>query len=375
MTHFREQTRLPALAVTVSTLGLLLGCAACGNKNSTSPSTQSAQGSASQPATELPPPVTSPEDTELARTANDSFEALTNQPIRLSFTVQVQDQSINYQRFFAIALPGELLEFDIEVPPDTEQPFTFDLPEAGETVTGESAVAWKAPDEPGHHRLAINDPNTGERMEITLFVMRPLDEKQDGILNGYRIGDYEDIPLAGNPVYNKPAGLIEYTEDMEGLALSPHFTLDQFLCKQATSSDVKYLLVQPALILKLEKLLEDVNARRGVEANTIFIMSGYRTPYYNESIGNVPYSRHVYGDASDIYIDEVGNDGVIDDLNDDGQITRADAAWLYDMAEELDNTATRIGLRQGGIGEYGANAVRGPFVHIDTRGVPARWGR
>ena len=324
---------------------------------------------------DLPPPVTSPEDTELARQQNDSFEALAEQPARLSFTVQIQDQAINYQRFFALALPGELVEFDIEVPPDTDQPFTFELPESGEAITGESAVAWKAPDKPGHHRLAINDPNTGEQMEITLFVMRPLEEKQDGVLNGYRIGDYEDVPLAGNPVYNKPAGLIEYTEDMKGLPLSPNFTLDQFLCKQATSSDVKYLLVQPSLILKLEKLLEDVNARRGVEAETFFIMSGYRTPYYNKSIGNVPYSRHVYGDASDIYIDEMGNDGVIDDLNDDGQITRADAAWLYDVAEELDNVATGIGLRQGGIGEYGANAAHGPFVHVDTRGVPARWGR
>lgn len=373
MTHSREQTRLPGLAISVSAVALLLGTIACSNE--TTPTPQAAEETASQAATEMPPPVTSPEDTELARQENDSFEALADQPVRLSFTVQVQDQPINYQRFFALALPGELLEFDIEVPPDTDQPFTFDLPEAGEAIAGETAVAWKAPGEPGHHRLAINDPNTGEQMEITLFVLRPLDEKQDGVLNGYRIGEYEDVPLSGNPAYTKPAGLIEYTEDMEGLALSPHFTIDQFLCRQEASSEMKYLLVQPALILKLEQLLENVNIRRGVAAETFFIMSGYRTPYYNEKIGNVPYSRHIYGDASDIYIDEIGNDNLIDDLNGDGEITQADAAWLYDRADELDNMAISIGVRQGGVGEYTANAVHGPFVHVDARGAPARWGR
>ncbi|WP_268235731.1 hypothetical protein [Aquisalinus flavus] len=41
----------------------------------------------------------------------------------------------------------------------------------------------------------------------------------------------------------------------------------------------------------------------------------------------------------------------------------------------MNATAPGIGLRRGEIGEYGANAAHGPFVHVDTRGVPARWGR
>ena len=47
-------------------------------------------------------------------------------------------------------------------------------------------------------------------------------------------------------------------------------------------------------------------------------MSGYRTPFYNRSIGNqTRFSRHVYGDAADIYADDDG-DGKMDDLDGDG---------------------------------------------------------
>jgi hypothetical protein len=63
----------------------------------------------------------------------------------------------------------------------------------------------------------------------------------------------------------------------------------------------------------------------------------------------------------------------MDDLNRDNRITRADATWLYDYAEDL--YAERSDLPAGGIGAYGANAVHGPFVHIDGRGRAARWGR
>ena len=29
---------------------------------------------------------------------------------------------------------------------------------------------------------------------------------------------------------------------------------------------------------------------------------------------------------------------------------------------------------EGGLGLYKANAAHGPFVHVDVRGYPARWG-
>ena len=81
----------------------------------------------------------------------------------------------------------------------------------------------------------------------------------------------------------------------------------------------------------------------------------------------------MYGDAADIYPDVEGGDGVMDDLNGDGRVTRADANFLYDFADRL--YRGRSDLDAGGIGAYGANAVHGPFVHVDGRGSRARWGR
>ena len=60
----------------------------------------------------------------------------------------------------------------------------------------------------------------------------------------------------------------------------------------------------------------------------------------------------------------------MDDLNGDGRVTRADAEALAALAERLTQNET---WARGGIGIYGPNSVRGPFVHVDARGYTARW--
>ena len=101
-------------------------------------------------------------------------------------------------------------------------------------------------------------------------------------------------------------------------------------------------------------------------------MSGFRTPFYNAAIGNTTTSsRHLFGDAADIYIDH-DQDGVMDDLDGDGRITRDDAVALASLASEIAE-ADPSNWPNGGIGIYNANAVHGPFVHIDARGYRARW--
>jgi hypothetical protein len=99
-------------------------------------------------------------------------------------------------------------------------------------------------------------------------------------------------------------------------------------------------------------------------------MSGFRTPAYNASIGNTTiYSRHLWGDAADVYVDADG-DGRMDDLNGDGRHTVADARLLATWVEGLE---ARKSWRPGGLASYRANAVHGPFVHVDARGTRARW--
>jgi len=113
------------------------------------------------------------------------------------------------------------------------------------------------------------------------------------------------------------------TEENQDTMVSPHFTLKQFACNQ-DSGFPKYLVLRERLVLKLEDILEKVN-KHAYRCDTFHIMSGYRTPYYNELNGNVKHSMHLWGGAADIFIDESPKDGMMDDLNKDGRIDWRDA--------------------------------------------------
>lgn len=88
----------------------------------------------------------------------------------------------------------------------------------------------------------------------------------------------------------------------------------------------------------------------GYPAKTFGIISGYRTPWYNKSVGNVPNSRHVYGDAMDLYVD-TDDDARMDDLNGDGSHDRKYVDLLGKMAEKYMALPTS-GLTHGGVGRY-----------------------
>ena len=124
------------------------------------------------------------------------------------------------------------------------------------------------------------------------------------------------------------------------------------------------------MLRKLELVLEKLN-ESGIKANTLFLMSAYRTPFYNKAIGNVKYSRHIFGDAIDIYVDD-NYDAVMDDLNKDGIISMSDAEVIQSIVNEIDNDPEYEDLL-GGMGKYNKNAVHTYFIHIDTRGYKARW--
>jgi hypothetical protein len=202
--------------------------------------------------------------------------------------------------------------------------------------------------------------------------MVPLNRVEDGFLNGYRIGHYPTVALRQQPIYTPPRGLIEVTLENENTLVSPHFRLRQFLCKQ-DGDYPKYMVLDARLLTALELFLEKANAH-GYQARTLTVMSGYRTPYYNRAIGNsTTYSRHVWGDAADIFIDENPKDGRMDDLNQDGEIDSHDAEVLYDLIESGYESRFQS-LLVGGLARYRETSSHGPFVHVDVRGVTARWG-
>jgi uncharacterized protein YcbK (DUF882 family) len=153
--------------------------------------------------------------------------------------------------------------------------------------------------------------------------------------------------------------------------VSPHFTLKQFLCKEdTTNSFPKYVLFKERLPLKLEAVLERVNAL-GFAVDTLHVMSAFRTPYYNHAIGDVKYSMHQWGSAADIYIDPLKNDRMAD-LNHDRHVDVEDSKYLYDEIERM-LTTKELARFQGGLGFYPATAAHPPFVHVDVRGTAARW--
>lgn len=319
-------------------------------------------------ATDAPPVV----DAGLARTQQMFDGQVEEAALEAPFTLELQGLTVDLPVFFATVMPGEILTIQVRGRPDSHS-VRFETPADGEALQDALKLSWKAPAQPGLYPITVIDEKSNQAVKVNTFVLRPASEIENGVLNGYRIGAYPEKPLRGNPVYNKPLGFIEVTPALEKTKISPHFTLGQFLCKQVTQASVKYVVLRPALLVKLEKVVELLR-KEGIETDTLFVMSGYRTPYYNAAIGNVEYSRHVYGDAADIYVDFAPRDGDMDDLNRDGKVTKADAFHLHDLINDFDRDETNLSV-QGGIGSYDRNDVRGPFVHIDVRGVPARWGR
>jgi hypothetical protein len=269
-------------------------------------------------------------------------------------------------------MPGEMLTMEVI---DNNPAARYNLrPTGGSTEQVDNKV-WRftAPDEAGLYPATVFNPSRTDSVLMNIFVMVPRKEKRNGRLNAYRIGEYPRTPLGGQSEYKPPSGFIEVTRENEDTYLSPHFQLKQFLCKQEGDYS-KYVVLQERLLLKLQIILELVN-EKGYYANTFHIMSGYRTPYYNRAIGNVQYSRHIYGDAVDFFIDTRHPHGMMDDLNGDGKIDHRDAALIYDIIDEQ-YPKQWYKPYVGGLGLYKERpGVRGPFVHIDARGKRARWGR
>ena len=284
---------------------------------------------------------------------------------RLSEPVMINGQIIPYPQFSIFVMPGTPISAGF-VDATGGASITFLGREQDSGTEG-----LLAPSTPGLESLEVRNKATGETCRINVFTLVPAKNVgADGLLNGYRIDKYPTTPLRGLDIYLPPQGFVEVTEENASVRLSPNLTLGEFVSKQA-SGYPKYVVLRSSLLLKLENILRHLN-EAGHPVDRFVIMSGYRTPFYNRAIGNVQYSRHVYGDAADIYIDDAPRDGSMDDLNGDGRTDRADAQWLASFVEDMSRKGL-FGPRVGGIGVYGSTSAHGPFVHVDVRGTRARW--
>jgi uncharacterized protein YcbK (DUF882 family) len=155
--------------------------------------------------------------------------------------------------------------------------------------------------------------------------------------------------------------------------MSEHFRLRDFLTHDQQSVWPKYLVLREELIDKLELVIDDLNAH-GTRVTHLSVMSGFRTPQYNArgvgAGGRARDSRHQYGDAADVFVDNDG-DGWMDDLTGDGRVDQRDAQVIIDAAERVELAHPDL---VGGAGLYRATRAHGPFAHVDVRGHRARWG-
>ncbi|MDB2438330.1 D-Ala-D-Ala carboxypeptidase family metallohydrolase [Hellea sp.] len=298
----------------------------------------------------------------LSLIVSSPIAAAANMPDRLGFTASFHGVTSDLSTLMTTVMPSEMIEIKTVATPSVT---------AGDLSFTGTSWQWTAPPAPGRHEMTLT--HGGETMTLQIFVLTPFRNLEQSSLNGYKVGAYRKTLFKGLPNYAAPKGFIDLSAGPKNLKISPHFTLGQFICKQQPGHDPTYLLVQPETLIKLETLLEAAN-KKGWNAKSFHVMSGFRTPHYNRSIGNrTTSSRHLYGDATDIWLDGDG-DGRMDDLNGDGKITKDDARALAKLAESLAAKGGR-NWPSGGVGVYGPNSARGPFIHIDSRGYRARWGQ
>lgn len=285
---------------------------------------------------------------------------------RADFSVQFDERVISHEIMTVSVMPGETVGVTVQSEPAAL--YQINARKGLFEAKGEGEWRFTAPETPGLYSFNITNVVTGASVRLQAFVLTPWSPESEA-LDGYRIGKYRETALRGLETYDPPRGFIKVTEENKDVRLSPNFRLGQFLCKQ-TDALPQYVLVRARLLQRLERILAAVNDM-GHSVSTLHIMSGYRTPFYNRSIGNTTdYSRHLYGDAADIFVDADG-DNVMDDLDGDGRITERDAQLLAELVEEEATPAEDY--IPGGMGVYGPASHRGPFVHVDLRGYEARW--
>jgi uncharacterized protein YcbK (DUF882 family) len=215
--------------------------------------------------------------------------------------------------------------------------------------------------------------------DVNLISLRPLSDKRNGRVGLYYIGNWpgETGKLSAPKKapadrYRPPPGFIEVTQANADTRVSEHFKLRDFLTHDQVNVWPKFLVLEMRNVDKLELVLADLQ-KRGLDVSGVHVLSGFRTPQYNKGGGNTGgragLSRHMYGDAADIFIDS-NHDGVMDDLNHDGRISIEDSRVVSQAVDRVEAAHPEL---IGGAGVYPAESGHGPFIHIDTRGYRARW--
>jgi uncharacterized protein YcbK (DUF882 family) len=241
-------------------------------------------------------------------------------------------------------------------------------------TAGSALAGGEAPANPGVWNVVLKMADALRPAgDIAVMTLVPLSAKQGGRIGTYRIGSWP-FERGGAPksIYEPPPGLVKVTPENMNMWVSEHIQLRDFLTKGQEGVWPKYVAMQPRELDKVELTIQELK-RMGHPVKNIFVVSGFRTPIYNveggDPTGRASLSRHMYGDAMDIVVDN-DNNGRMDDLNGDGRVTVADARVIGEAADRVERAHPEL---VGGIGIYAPTGAHSGFVHIDTRGYRARW--
>lgn len=261
------------------------------------------------------------------------------------------------------------------------------------TVQGNHHFSGKAPKEPGLYSLEIEcrqrwsktaaSPNSREeeweeitRQPLLVIVLHPFSQLKDGFIDQFPMGFYpnpeeaQDRTVQTAPSqYLPPLGFIEVTPENQGVLVSRHYCLNDFICHFKTPFP-NYMALSPALLLKLELLTLKLR-QNGIPEARLTVLSGFRTPWYNQIVSGAKWSRHIYGDAADIILDTPAPPGLQEDMNLNGHQDRDNIRLMVSLIEEIEEETGLV----GGLGVYDQD-IKGhqcPYIHMDTRGFKARW--
>lgn len=270
------------------------------------------------------------------------------------------------------------LKATFRLPGDPVAEGTADPQLSAEFLEGDTSIPSReltAPSRPGIYNIHIQLNQARKAIDgLSLINLVPSSEKKQGRIGSYMLGSWpwEDGGTPRSQSYAPPRGFIRVTLENRDTYVSEHFQLKDFLTKDQPNVWPKYLLLEPRTLDKLELIIQDLE-KQGHDVRHVTIMSGFRTPRYNHSGGNTEgranLSRHMYGDAADFFVDN-DEDGWTDDINGDGKVDLEDAEIMAAAAERVERKYPSL---VGGIGIYKACCGHGPFVHVDVRGIRARW--
>jgi len=255
------------------------------------------------------------------------------------------------------AMPGETVTAAAAVP--CTWSVDFDAVQADSSTS----FTFTLPRSHGLFRLTVSGAGTIE----TYSVIVPVESSRwrTTTLNSFPIGSYGD----GSSREHDPDYFVELTAANSGARVSTHLTLGDFLC-HIEGRYPQYMALDLRLADKVEAVLRAVQDVYP-EAASIHLISCFRTPEYNQEIGNeTSFSQHLYGGAADLWIEGYPPNDLMDDIDRNKRVDVYDGEYLVDLVRVLE---ARGEVAVGGASAYRWTAAHGPFVHIDVRGSAATW--